>query len=343
MKVLFVGDLNDGSHSQARRDALLRSGINTVAVNTVPFKYHWGNPYRLKLPFLYRLLFKLGLKYDLAGENLKICRITKLFDPDWIFFDSANAIRPTTLGYIRKISNAKFLYITNDNPKLLHCTSLWMQINFFIIDYLVFMEGYDLHGDFRFSRLKSFPVHRSYISRFLTLGFRDSKKIVNDVIFIGSYEIERAVVLQEIAACGIVIRIYGEGWGSLESASCTRNLEFFPPVYGFDYQRLICQSRITLSFFRVKNHDVSTSRLLEVPAYGGLILSEYSDYAAHLFGNYSSDVLFRDVEDLKQKIHFFLKNEDDAEKIRAGVQERIVSNFSHEAAIKTIMKKIYDC
>ena len=64
------------------------------------------------------------------------------------------------------------------------------------------------------------------------------------------------------------------------------------------YSKAIGVTKINLAFLSKANRDLHTDRSIEIPAYGGFLMSEYSQKHARLFVEDREVVYFRSREKL---------------------------------------------
>lgn len=103
----------------------------------------------------------------------------------------------------------------------------------------------------------------------------------SDVVFIGTYERERARQLEEVVRrLPARYAVWGGGWERLERSSPLRPFVRFRGVYMDEMAMAIGGAKVALAFLRKANRDDYTQRTFEIPACGGLLLAERT--AQHL-------------------------------------------------------------
>jgi len=101
------------------------------------------------------------------------------------------------------------------------------------------------------------------------------QKYKSDISFIGSFEKERARFMQCLS--GYKFSIWGNNWiGKRESKALRKNIRD-QDIYELDFSRAVNSSKIVLNFFRKGNRDVLNSRVFELPACKGFVISERSE------------------------------------------------------------------
>lgn len=103
----------------------------------------------------------------------------------------------------------------------------------------------------------------------------------SDVVFVGTYERDRARQLEEVVSrLPAQYAVWGNGWEALARRSPLRPFVRFRAVYLDELAKAIGGSKIALAFLRKANRDDYTQRTFEIPACGGLLLAERT--AQHL-------------------------------------------------------------
>lgn len=183
------------------------------------------------------------------------------------------------------------------------------------------------------------PVHFKPV-----LSEENKVKYAADVLFVGTYEKQRAKMLEElIHAETFDLAIYGNDWHKLNKESVLHKyIRSYEGIWMHDMTNAIAASKITLGFLRKENRDEYTQRSLEIPACGGLLLAERSVFHKKLFEENKEAVFFNadDTKELKNKIKWLLNNPNIAEDIRvSGTKKVIRGKFSYENRINQLIER----
>lgn len=162
----------------------------------------------------------------------------------------------------------------------------------------------------------------------------EEQRFESDVLFIGTYEKARAAMLEKLMkGSTFKLAIYGNDWHHLDRKSFLHQyIKSYRGIWMQDMAKAIRCARITLGFLRKENRDEYTQRSFEIPACGGLLLAERSDFHRQLFRENREAVFFDadNTDELRQKINYLLSHPTEAGKIRmAGHQKIITGNFSY--------------
>jgi spore maturation protein CgeB len=179
--------------------------------------------------------------------------------------------------------------------------------------------------------------HRRH--RPMQLSEDECRRLCADVGFVGSYERDRAELLLHLASNGVYVRVFGNGWGQWVGSHT--NLEVHDrPVYGDEYVKAICATRVNLCFLRKANRDLQTSRTMEIPACGGLMLAERTMEHRRLFEEDVEAAYFdsRNPAELLHKVGYYLENETTRRSLADAGRERcITSGYSHKERLEKML------
>ena len=170
---------------------------------------------------------------------------------------------------------------------------------------------------------------------------RDQKRYGSDVVFVGTWERPRAQTLEQLN--GFDLRVWGNDWQKLPRKSPLRVRVKGRPVYGDELARVFGASKISLSFLRKANRDLHTSRTFEIPACGGFQLSERTEEVLNFFEEGKEIECFSSLDELKDKITYYLKHESRRLRIAASGLERVRrSRYRFTDRLETILSA-YSC
>ena len=156
----------------------------------------------------------------------------------------------------------------------------------------------------------------------------DRQKFGSDVVFIGHFEPDhRTECLEALLEAGVRVRLFGTEWNRYLSEKLRKTLgESIRSLYGEEYVKALCASKMALCFLSELNKDTSTIRSFEIPACGSLLLSERTDEMKGLFEEDKEAVYFSDKEELVQKVLLLLKEPERLNAIAAAGHRRCVSD-----------------
>ena len=322
-RVGFVGDCDLGSNSRAKLEALKvifplcyfeQFDCTVRASNRVAI-------------LLNKVLYKLGLfhiiSFWLHADILALCQRC-----DAVIFTSVYGF---PISKVTK-TKVKLIFITNDNPTckdiIPNRYAAQMRSKFLLIcsdDYSHLPMDFDpvifVPRGFSEWRLRRFELGRAKLV------------IKSDamICFVGSFETERSILIRELAEI-CQVDVFGNGWGKFSHPNC----RVCGPVYDLDYIETIRSYKLCLSFFRKARNDRSTSRIFEIPGYGGFLVAERSSYTDQIYGDIASKFSFQDAASLVFKVRSLLSlDQADFDDLKL-MQRKIASNYTYENILSAI-------
>jgi hypothetical protein len=180
----------------------------------------------------------------------------------------------------------------------------------------------------------------------------DVKKSI-DVSFAGSLSFNhryRKRTLEALCAEQIPLSIFGDvakrrffsWWGKEPLRGMAK-----PAVWGLDMYRTLAASRITLNLHIdvARNANfVGNMRMYEATGCGAMLLTDYQDGIESLFVPDKEIVTFRTIDELKEKVTYYLKHEEECRRIAEAGQKACLERHGYDRRIvefeKIFMKYI---
>jgi spore maturation protein CgeB len=147
-----------------------------------------------------------------------------------------------------------------------------------------------------------------------------------DVSFVGQCYGNRPEIIKRLVAHGIQVKTYGYGWPN-------------DPLEIQDMVKIYSKSKINLGFGGVIDHSNTyclKGRDFEVPMSGGLYLTEYHPELKKFYKLGSEILVYKNFDELIQKIKFLLLHPETADKIRKNGFERARHEHSWEMRLAKI-------
>ena len=337
-KIVFVGDVWDGSTSGMRLETLRRLGHPVQAVLR-------AYPQR---SLFQRLLdcacWKLGYPRD-QGLNEAILSLLSRNPADILWCDRPLDLRPDTLERTRKLNPAiKFVAYSLDDMAGSHNQSAY---------YLKSIPLYDLHvttKSYNVDELKALGARKVLFVNNAFCPFvhfpveptpEEKLRYGGAVGFIGSYERDRADMLAALAKAGIAVRVWGGGWPDRLHSS-TPNLRIENQcLWGDSYRTAVNCFDIKLGFLRKLNRDLQTTRSVEVPACGAFLLAERTREHRALFQEDVEAAFFCSTDELVMKVKYYLHNDSVRKTIALnGFRKALGAPYTYEAQLEQVFEKI---
>jgi len=151
----------------------------------------------------------------------------------------------------------------------------------------------------------------------------DENRYAADVVFAGTWECRREWWLEKLTEFDL--SVWGNMWESVDESKPLRRHWKGNAVYGEEISRLFAVSKIHLNFLREQNKDSHNVRSFEIPGFGGFLLTQRSvEQAEELYMEGREIACFESVDELKEKIRYYLEHEDERLAIAAAGNERAV-------------------
>lgn len=341
MKILFIGDLNPVGRSYQRKNAFEDIGHDVTAISWVP-----EGTLGCKPSLVGRVLWKIGVPPDLTMTNKKILQEVRANHHDILWIEKGNTIWPRTLRVVKKLSPAtRVVSNSEDDMFALHNRSWFYTWGLKYYDIVFTTKSYNCNPDElpALGAKRVVFVDKAYdrhAHRPVELTRIEMEQIGADVGFIGSYERERAESMLYLARKGVKVRIWGTRWDRFPHSHPNLIVEH-RPLYGEEYVKGLCATRINLCFLRKMNRDLQTDRTMEIPACGAFMLAERTDEHLRLFEEDKEAVYFSSNEELLEKVRYYLEHEEERKAIAlAGRQRCLDSGYSHHDRLRFMLEQV---
>ena len=345
---LLVGDLNEYSKGFSRLKAFRALGIDVEACSHSPAGDETlGYP---RLSFTFRVAWNLGFHLDTECANEWLIESAQRISPRIIWIEKGNMVRRSTLMRLKAICPDACLASYSDDDMFNRTnTSRTYRQALSAYDVIFTTKSFNAASDElpAMGARRVIAVDKAYDpdQHFpIKPTEADLEALGSDVGFIGSFEADRAAQMLALARAGIRVRVWGNGWERFNPGEPNLVVERRPLVNRrefLSYTRGICSTRINLAFLRKANRDLHTDRSVEIPACGGFMLAEYSDEHARLFSEGKEAAYFHNIDELIEKVRFYLGHEDVRQAIaRAGHARCLADGYRHEDRVRFMTEKI---
>lgn len=345
LRILFVADLNVYSKGLGRARALRDLGVRTTELSHTASG--GADAGFVSISMLDRILWKLGIQQDGTGINRRLTEAANDVVPHIIWIEKGNMIRASTLSALRGIvADAAIVSYSEDDMFLAHNRTRTYRKSLPYYDCVFTTKAPNVDpaelpalGARRVIAVdKAFDPHLHYP---VAVSDSDVARYGADVGFVGSYEEARARSLAHLAANGITVRVWGNGWEALRDRPPGLNIEGRAVVNAGDdlaYTKTLCATRINLGFLRKLNRDTQTDRSVEIPACGAFMLAERSDDHLRLFADGKEAAFFGSDGELLEKTRYYLAHEQERAAIaRAGRQRCLDAGYSETERMRLMI------
>ncbi|MBT5840221.1 MAG: glycosyltransferase [Rhodospirillaceae bacterium] len=344
LRILLAGEIVPGSRTLQRIRALREMGHEVAAIETnMP-----GATYEDRPRFVERVRYKLRIPGDpnRANEALIANAGQQRFDLVWL--ERCVAVRAGTLRRIKELAPATRLvwYAEDDmmNPRHL---SRWTRRALPLFDFWVTTKSMNAKQDEmpRLGVRNILFVNNSFdpdLHRPVTLSADEARRFACDVSFVGTFAAARAASMAHLAANGISVSIWGNGWDRAAFGAVAPKIMGYP-VYDDEYAKVVTASKINLGFLRKENRDLQTCRSMELPAIGGFMMHERNSEICGLFEEGKEAVFFGDDNELLDNCRNWLAAGPERDMVAAAGRRRVAADgHSHAERLQQILEAAMD-
>jgi spore maturation protein CgeB len=340
-RILFIGDLNEYGRGFQRYRTIKELGHHVVAFSHTKV----SSPIRIEPPtLLYRVFWKLKIPIDDMHVNAKACDALQRSSFDVVWIEKGNMLWPWTLRRIKKLApSVRLVSCSEDDMFATHGHSIWYRAGLQFYDLVFTTKTYNVNELNLMGAKRTRLFLDSYdeqIHKPMHLTEGERERFSCGVGAIGAFEKERAESLLYLAEHGVPVAVWGNGWGGwVNRHPCLMVKNEF--LFGKDYSKAICATRINLNFLRKVNRDEVTSRSVEIPACGGFMLGERTTRHMEFFEEGKEAEFFDSNDELLDKARHYLEHNQDREKIaRAGSERCVKSGYSMRVQLAQMLGEL---
>ena len=301
---------------------------------------------------LYRIINRLFVRYNLpvsfrcAALNKTIHKTISNQHFDIVWIDKGIFVEGKTLQFIKQSQpSCVIIGYSPDNMAERHNQSRVFLKSFPYYDYYITTKSYTIDALKKMGGKRILFVNNAYEESFhhpYILTQQEKDRLGGQVGFIGAWEKERCRSILYLAKHGIPVRVWGGGkWLQYKGKYSTLRIEE-KGLFSEDYNKSLSAFDISLCFLRKMNYDLQTTRTMEIPACGSLLMAERTKEHEMLFRDKKEAVFFSSDEELLQHCQYYLSHEEERKRIaQSGRQRCLTSGYSNYETIKGVIKKIF--
>lgn len=321
MKILVAGSFLYPLYEAAFADALSRLGHEV-------HRFGWSR-------FFSGSAGKLQAYFPLPGPallqlNHALARQADHLRPDVLLVWRGTHVLPVVLRRIRTFGGTTIATYNNDDPfaRVGGFKWFWCKRSHSVADLSLFYRPVNVDEAQRSGARRAAVMMPYFIpmkDRPLPLSDGDLQRFGCDAVFAGHYEADgREKYLQALVRAGLHVRLFGgRYWTSKVLGETAAHFGSICEVLGDDYARALRAAKMSLCFLSKLNRDVYTRRCFEIPACGGLLLSERTSELKRLFREDEEAVFFSSADELVEKARWLKNNASDRMRIAAAGARRV--------------------
>jgi len=342
LRILYVGVLAPEGFSTCtqRMRALEALGHEIRGVDTLTALAR-----KRQTSMLGRLSRRLLGPRDFAGANQAIVKHARERDFDLLWVDSGRTIAAATLQTLKHLRPEMLLVHYNpDDPFGRLGKRDWgtflaalPHYDVHLVPRAVNVDEYRAAGAQRVEHVMPFWGFAPNIHGPIAVESVERANLHTPVGFVGMAEEERARSLAKLAAAGVSVRIWGDGWSAWRDRLNAGFELGGPSQWGDPYARILSCTDINVAFLRKANRDQHTSRSIEIPACGGFMLAERSPEHALLFSEGAEAEYFGSDDELIDKVRYYLARPEDRKRIAAAGHARCVAEYGNTRLMERLL------
>lgn len=159
------------------------------------------------------------------------------------------------------------------------------------------------------------------------------------VSFIGTWDAERESALLLLA--GLDLRVFGANWGRVASSSPLRPGIRDEMLHGERLAREIHGSLLSINLLRPQNRDSHNMRTFEIPAMGGLMLTQHSQELAEFLQPERDCLSFETPRRMREQVERVLRNPAEFAGVRANGL-RAVARHTYDSRARDLVGALVD-
>lgn len=301
---------------------------------------------------LYRIInrlfvrYKIPISFHFASLNKVIQKASLEQAYDMVWIDKGVFVESETLQKFKQVQpNCIIVGYSPDNMVERHNQSQIFLNSFPYYDFYITTKSYTVDALRQMGCKNILFVNNAYESTFhhpYKLSAKEKRSLGGKVGFIGAWEEERCHSILYLAEHGIPVRVWGGGkWLQYKNRFPNLIIED-TGLFSEDYNKALSAFDISLCFLRKINYDLQTTRTMEIPACGSMLMAERTTEHEQLFKDKEEAVFFSSDEELLELCQYYITHDDERKLIAlAGRKRCLNSGYSNERTIKCIIDKIF--
>ena len=320
MRLLLLGTFNIGALEHQFVNGFRACGFSVQTYDITKDFEHM-----LRSGLVFKIINRVSQNVLLSNINRKIVEYCKTNKPDIVFVVKGLTIFPDTLEEIRQYCKLLVNY-NPDHPFIFYSSGSGnSNISNGIVKYdLIFSYSRNICEKI----IKNYGVN----SHWIPFGYDPQLEKLdlanfacnNKFLFVGAYDKYRARQIEMLGRSDILI--YGdENWGlKTRRDGYVRSSFKYETLYGLELINQTNNSIASLNILRAQNVDENSHnmRTFEVPAMGGVLISNYTDEQAYFFEPEKEMVFFSSLEEFVDKLNYLKRNPNESIRIKSNALAR---------------------
>ena len=338
LRILYLGENWFGSCARACSYALRRLGCDVRDIDVQTVVPQWRRPSN-------RVFARILRRRIIREYNDMIVRTASEFRPDFLLAFKGSFVKASTLAQVRLLGVTLYNYYPDTSPTA-HDRELADSIRAYdCIFYTKKFWGASVPDGLEGRPMVYVPHgYDADVHRMLPLQDNDMQFCGEQVTFVAGHTPHKEQLLSELVRFrpNISLQIYGPRW-----AESARSLNLRPHIRGVtlvgsQYAKAVGGAAICLGIMSGKvpgvvQGDETTTRSFEIPACGGFMIHERTPEILELYREDHEVVCFSSVEELADKIDYYLAHPEERRRIARAGHLRCVPAYSYDRRMAEIL------
>ncbi|MDA9880674.1 glycosyltransferase [Candidatus Pelagibacter sp.] len=328
--IIYFGPNIKGSTTEKRIKSLKELKYNVNIIDSSRY-------YQIRKSVLKAIQIRVGFGPVYKKTLTAVLKEINKFKPKYLIIEIGYLFNINSLYKIKeKYPQLKLIFLTVDSIK-----TRTFQKSFFL-------KTLSLYNFIVTTKSSDIEIYKKYRAKKIIFSYQgiDEKNffdyalsinenhLKSEVVFIGDYGKDRANTIKFLIEANVPIKIFGFNWNRYKFFKTF----YFGPAMADDYYKILNNTKIALGFLNKEVGDTYTTRSLEIPAAGALLIAEETEDHKKLFKENKEAVFFKNKNELLEKIKYYLLNNEKRKEIAKSGRNRMKQ---HDLTWKSNIKKIF--
>jgi spore maturation protein CgeB len=323
MKILIVAPFGN-----AQRDPAIVEGFRQLGCEVAECSY---GDLLFSGRFLSRLQFRLATGPILQNLTERVIDSVRAFRPDVVLFRRPLEFSTNMIRKIRAAHSAVYASFNNDDPfsdayRDVRWRNLRQTIPEFDVHFAFRARNID---QYRLAGARKVALWEPFFTPWIHFPPTMQTEAVDDFHLLFAMHAEpdeRREALQALLAEGIHVKVHSWNWAAVFGEADAKAIGVKPPIWEGEYVEAINKAAATLCFFSKQNNDELTSRVFEIPASRGLLLSWRTPRLEALYKDREEAFFFSNTGELMSIVQQLALDPKRVEEVKQRGYERLLAS-----------------
>ena len=329
-KIIYFGPNTKGSTTEKRIKSLKELKYKVNIIDSTQY-------YQIRKSILKAIQIRVGFGPVYKKTLNAVLKEIDQFKPKYLIIENGYLFNINSLTKIKeKYPQLKLIFLTVDSIKTKTFQKSFFLKTLSLYNFIVTTKSSDIDIYKKYHAKKIIFSYQGIDEKnFLDYGLSINENYLkSEVVFIGDYGKDRAKTIKFLIEANVPIKIFGFNWNRYKFFKSF----YFGPAMADDYFKVLNNAKIALGFLNKEVGDTYTTRSLEIPAAGALLIAEETEDHKKLFEENKEAVFFKNKNELLEKIEYYLLNNEKRKEIAKSGRTRM---RQHDFTWKSNIKKIF--